>query len=71
MNLYVIKKEFAKDGNTFAYYECGVDLGYRKVVITKDKAVILALADLTDRQLFNLEVDKEFVFGKVDYKVGK
>lgn len=71
MNLYVIKKEFVKDGNTFPYYECGVDLGYRKVVITKDKAVILALADLTDRQLHNLEVDKELVFGKVDYKVGK
>lgn len=71
MNLYVVKKVFVKDGQEIPYYECGVDLGYRKVVITKDKACILALADITDRQLFTLEVDKELVFGKIDYKVGK
>ena len=71
MNLYVVKREFEKDGQKFPYYECGVDLGYRKVVITKDKSIILALADITDRQLFTLETDKELVFGKVDYKVGK
>ena len=68
MNLYVVKREFQKDGQTFPYYECGVDLGYRKIVITKDKVVILALADITDRQLFNLEVDKEFHFGQVCYR---
>lgn len=71
MNLYVVKREFSKDGHVIPYYECGVDLGYRKVIITKDKSVILALADITDRQLFTLETDKELVFGKVDYKVGK
>lgn len=69
--LFVIKKVFKKDGQEFPYYECYLDLGYRAVCITKDKNVIMAMADITDRQLYTLEVDKRFDFGKVVYKGDK
>lgn len=63
--LFVVKKVFKKDGQEFPYYECYLDLGYRCVCITKDKSVIMAIADITDKQLYNLKENERFEFGKV------
>lgn len=57
MNLYLTKKIFKKDDTEFIYFELCVDLGYKQIIITKDREVIKSLLDLTDRALYSFETD--------------
>lgn len=66
MKIYAERKVSSKSKNT--YVGLFVDLGYRKLCLSMETAVIAEMADLTIRQLNQLEVDKPHFIGELIVK---
>lgn len=67
MKLFVEKKVSKKSENE--YTGLYVDLGYRTIAITMDTATIAEVADMTIRQLNELETNKPILIGEIIQKL--
>ena len=66
MKIYAERKVSAK--SKVSYVGLFIDYGYRKAMISADTAIIAELADMTIRQLNELEVDKPHFIGEIIIK---
>lgn len=65
-NLF-IERKVSKNGND--YFSLVVDFEYRKQVLTYDKAVIIALCNLRESDLYNLvKIDSPYLVGEINVK---
>ncbi|MBQ7603030.1 MAG: hypothetical protein IJU58_02700 [Clostridia bacterium] len=62
-----IERKESKKGND--YFSLVVDLGYRKQVLTYDKAIIIALCNIREADLYELvQKDVPYTIGDINLK---